>query len=105
MRHESTKAEAIGRLQSLRNIGPATARRLYSIGIRTPEQVRYAAPTEMYEKLREKAGGRLDRCVLYQLWGAVLNVPWWECKSLCAGVAGKSDPVKTDRSRAENSLA
>jgi nucleotidyltransferase/DNA polymerase involved in DNA repair len=76
----SKKSEAIKRLQTLRNIGPTTAEKLYSIGIKTPEQLRRSSPESLYEKLRKKAGGRLDKCVLYQLRGAILDIPWPECK-------------------------
>ncbi|NQT29725.1 MAG: hypothetical protein HQ596_04055 [Candidatus Saganbacteria bacterium] len=39
-------------------------------------------PDELYEKLKRRNGGRLDKCVLYQFQGAVLDIPWWECKNL-----------------------
>lgn len=76
------RSEAIKRLQTLRNIGPATAEKLYSIGIETPEQLKHSNPETLYEKLRQKAGGKLDKCVFYQLQGAVLDIPWPECKNL-----------------------
>lgn len=76
MIEQNRKAEAIKRLQSLRNIGPATAERLYEIGMETPEQMMRSYPKEIYENLKEKAGGKLDRCVLYQMKGAVLDIPW-----------------------------
>jgi len=74
------KSEAIKKLQTLRNIGPATAERLYSVGIKTPEQLRNSNPEKLYERLRRKAGNKLDRCVLYQFRGAARDVSWWECK-------------------------
>ena len=70
----------IKRLQSLRNIGPVIASRLYDIGIKTPEQLKTATPEELYEKLKMRAEGNLDRCVLYVLRGAVLDIPWPRCK-------------------------
>lgn len=79
---QNKKSEAIKGLQSLRNIGPATAEGLYSIGIKTPEQVRLSDPEEIYERLKKKEGGRLDKCVLYLFQGAVLDIPWWKCKDL-----------------------
>lgn len=69
-------------LQILRNIGPATAERLYSIGIKTSEQMKLSDPEELYEKLKKKEGGILDKCVLYQLRGAILDVPWPKCKNI-----------------------
>ena len=68
-------------LQTLRNIGPATAEKLLSIGIETPEQMRQSNPEEVYEKLKEKSGGKLDKCVLYQLRGAKQDIPWPKCKN------------------------
>lgn len=82
MSSERTKAESIKSLRVLRNIGPATARRLCSIGIESPEQLKQSDPEELYEKLKKEEGGKLDRCVLYQLRGAVLHLPWPKCKNL-----------------------
>ena len=75
-----TKAEDIRRLQSVINIGKVTAEELYSIGIRTPEQLKKSDPERLYRKLKGKHGGKLDRCVLYQFRGAVLGVSWLKCK-------------------------
>jgi len=72
------------KLQTLCNIGPAMAKRLYAIGIKTPEQVRKSNPEKLYEQLRVKEGGKLDRCVLYVLRGAILDIPWPECKDIGA---------------------
>jgi len=68
------------------------AERLYSIGIETPEQMKRSNPEEIYEKIRKKEGGKLDKCVLYQLHGAVLDVPWWDCKNLT------KDPLNQNKS-------
>lgn len=67
-------------LQTLYNVGPATAKRLLSVGIKTVAQMKRANPEKLYEKLKAKEGGVLDRCVLYQVRGAILDIPWWECK-------------------------
>ena len=75
-----TKSEDIRRLQSVINIGKVTAEELYSIGIKTPEQLKKSDPEKLYQKLKRKRGGKLDRCVLYQFRGAVLGVSWWKCK-------------------------
>ena len=72
-------------LQSLRNIGPVTAEALYSIGIKTPGQSRQADPEKLYEELKRRRGGKLDRCVLYQLRGALFDIPWPKCKDLRQG--------------------
>ena len=67
-------------LQTLCNVGPATAKRLFSVGIKTVAQMKRANPEKVYKKLKAKEGGVLDRCVLYQVRGAILDIPWWECK-------------------------
>jgi len=82
MTKQELKPEVMKSLQSLRNIGPATAEKLYSIGIRTPQQLRQSNPDKLYEKLKRRQGGKLDKCVLYQLQGAVLDIPWAKCKGL-----------------------
>lgn len=82
MDNTNKKIGAIKDLQSLSNIGPAIAERLYSIGIKTAKQMRRSNPERIYEKLKKKEGGKLDKCVLYTLRGAILNIPWWECKNL-----------------------
>lgn len=85
MSERSEKSRAVERLQSLRNIGSVTAESLFFLGIKTPEQMKQADPEELYEELRIKSGGKLDRCVLYQFRGAILNVPWPMCKDLKGG--------------------
>ena len=81
MSEQSKKVDAIKRLRSLRNIGIVTAEKLYSIGISTPEQIIQSNPEKLYEKLKAKRGGKVDRCVLYQIRGAKLDKPWWKCKN------------------------
>ena len=68
-------------VQSLMNIGPAIAKKLHAIGITTPDQLKKSNPEKIYDKLRQKEGGVLDKCVLYVLRGAILNTPWWVCKN------------------------
>ena len=80
MKEKITRPQSLKQLQTLRDIGIATARRVYSIGIRTPEQLKQSHPEKVYEMLRNEEGGELDRCVLYQLRGAVLGIPWPDCK-------------------------
>ena len=74
------KKRALKELQSLRNIGPVAAAELFALGIRTPEDMKKSDPEKLYERLKRKRGGRLDKCVLYQFRGAIRNLPWPECK-------------------------
>jgi len=82
MNMETKQSKAIENLQSLVNIGPATAKRLYSIGITTSKQLKKSNPEKIYEKLRINEGGILDKCVLYQIRGAISEIPWWVCKDI-----------------------
>ena len=74
------KSKSLKDLESLKNVGKITAKRLYSLGIRSPKDMKNSNPKELYEKLKKKHGGKLDKCVLYQFKGAKLNKPWWKCK-------------------------
>jgi len=58
MLRQSKKLKVLKSLQSLQNIGPATAEKLFSIGIKTPEQMKQSNPEKLYEKLKKKSGGK-----------------------------------------------
>jgi len=73
------KQKSIKDLQSLKNIGKTTAERLYSLGIRSSEEMKRSDPKKLYEKLKKKSGNKLDKCVLYQFQGAISNKSWWRC--------------------------
>lgn len=94
MEHKVCYTEVMKRLQTLRNIGPAMAERLCLVGITNPEQVKKSNPEELYERLRINEGGRLDICVLYQLRGEILDIPWWECKNLTKGQSGRLNNLR-----------
>jgi hypothetical protein len=68
------------RLRMLRNIGEKTAPELLSLGIDTPEKMFEADPEALYEELKARRGGTLDRCVLYQFRGAKYGLAWPTCK-------------------------
>ena len=72
--------EKLERLRMLRNIGEKTAPVLLSLGIEPPEQMFDADPEALYEEWKRRNGGKLDRCVLYQLRGAKYGMAWPECK-------------------------
>ncbi len=57
--------------RDLRGVGPATARDLERLGIRTVKALAAADPDALFVRLRELAGGRLDPCVLDVLRCAV----------------------------------
>ncbi|GBD96187.1 MAG TPA: pathogenicity locus [Nitrospirae bacterium] len=76
---EQSKKAILKNLQSLTNVGPAIAKKLYLIGIRTPEEAINADPEDLYRRLQEKLGCHVDRCVLYVFRGAKTGRPWPEC--------------------------
>jgi hypothetical protein len=80
------QSKAIEELQALVNVGPATAKRLYAIGITTSKQLKASDPEKIYEKLKRNEGGVLDKCVLYQIRGAILEIPWWVCKDISSEI-------------------
>jgi recombinational DNA repair protein RecR len=73
------KLKAIKRLQTLHNIGPKMAERLYALGVKTPEQMRKSDPDELFKRL-QAIDAKADRCELYAFRGAILGIPWWKCK-------------------------
>jgi len=81
MSKQSEKSKTIKHLQALRNIGPKMAEKLYSLGIRTPEQMRESDPEQLFRRL-QLIEDNVDPCELYVFKGAILDVPWWKCKNL-----------------------
>jgi len=81
---QNQKAEVIKRLQTLRNIGPVMAEKLYALGIETPEQLRKSDPDELFRRL-QAIDAKADPCELYAFRGAILDIPWWVCKNLTKG--------------------
>jgi hypothetical protein len=75
-----SKEKAIKELCSLSNIGEKIAEKLFNIGCKSVEDFKKSKPEDLYEKIRKKSGGELDKCVLYTFYGAQLGKPWWECK-------------------------
>lgn len=75
------KIEIIKGLQTLYNIGPKMAEKLYVLGIKTPEQMKKSNPEKLFKKLKQ-IYKKVDRCELYVFRGAILDIPWWECKNI-----------------------
>ncbi len=84
MNKQSEKSKAIKHLQVLRNIGPKTSEKLYALGIKTPEQMKKLNPDKLYKQL-QTIDPKTDPCELYVFRGAILDIPWWECKDLTKG--------------------
>jgi len=71
-------------LTDLPNIGPAMARDLESLGIRSPADLEGRDALELYEQLCARTGVRHDPCVLDTFMSITDYVggndprPWWE---------------------------
>ncbi|MBE9506264.1 MAG: TfoX/Sxy family DNA transformation protein [Chloroflexi bacterium] len=72
--------ERVRQLTMLRNVGEKTALALLDLGIETPEQMFEADPETLFEEMKHRRGGKLDRCVLYLFRGAKHGIAWPECK-------------------------
>ncbi len=72
--------ERVRQLTMLRNVGEKTAHVLLELGIETPEQMFQADPETLFEEMKHRRGGKLDRCVLYMFRGAKHGIAWPECK-------------------------
>ena len=82
-----SKENDLKQLQKLPNVGSATARDLFSIGIRKVEDLKGKDPEKLYRKLEKFAGTHVDRCVLYVMRSLVYmadsgkrdpkQVSWW----------------------------
>ena len=87
---DPARAAALKDLRRIPGIGPAMADDLWRLGFRRVEELRAADPREMYDRLCELDGTRLDPCVLYVFRCAVYfareprPVPellrWWSWK-------------------------
>ncbi|MFH1394566.1 MAG: helix-hairpin-helix domain-containing protein [Candidatus Omnitrophota bacterium] len=75
------RTEVIKKLQVLRNIGPKTAEKLYTLGIMSADQMKKSNPEILFEKIKQ-VYKKADPCELYVFRGAILDVPWWECKDV-----------------------
>jgi len=86
----SKKTAAGSGLQRIPGIGPAIARNLEAIGVRSVGQLRGADPQLLYDKLCRLKAHRVDRCVLYAFRCAVYYashrnhdpelLKWWNWK-------------------------
>ena len=71
MNPEKVRRETTRALSDLPNIGPAIAKDLERIGIKTPQQLAGRDAFELYLRLCEAKGRRQDPCVLDTLMSVV----------------------------------
>lgn len=84
------KQAALRELKTIPGVGKAIAEDLWSLGIRRVDDLKGRDPQKLYDELRIGAGGKLDRCMLYVLRGAVYyasnalhdpeKLKWWNWK-------------------------
>jgi hypothetical protein len=76
--------EALKQLQTIPNVGPKIAVKLYRLGIEKPAQLARRNPHTLYEKLNAMDGVRHDPCLLDVFCAAVWYAKgkgardWWE---------------------------
>jgi hypothetical protein len=76
------------RLTDLPNVGKATAADLRLLGYDRPEQLVGACPLDLYQRLCQASGQRLDPCVLDVFLSITRFLqgeparPWWEYTTL-----------------------
>lgn len=81
---------ALKQLQEIPGIGPSMARDLLDLGYRSVPELAGQDPEVMYQRLMDKAGQHIDRCVLYVFRCAVYyasnerhdpeKLKWWMWK-------------------------
>lgn len=78
------QAQTFRQLQTLPNVGPATAGDLIRLGVRSLDDLAFRDPRALYDRLTELDGVRHDPCVLDTFAAAVHaartgeTIPWWE---------------------------
>ena len=63
-------------LAALRNLGPATARRLADLGIPDEAELRKVGPVAAYRRLKFAHPRQTTLVALYALHGALTDTPW-----------------------------
>lgn len=77
-------------LKTIPGVGKGIAEDLWGVGIRRVADLKGRDPQALYDELRIKAGGKLDRCMLYTMRCAVYyagnamhepeKLKWWNWK-------------------------
>lgn len=93
-RRPDSEALAIQDLRRIPGVGPAIARGLLTLGIRTVDDLRGRDPQALYDESNRMAGIRQDRCLLYVFRCAVYyasqvrhdpeKLKWWNWKDVAA---------------------
>lgn len=76
-------------LREIPGVGPSIEKDLFGLGVTSVEQLRGHDPEALYEQLQARAGGHVDRCMLYVFRCAVYyaeggcdpaKLQWWYWK-------------------------
>lgn len=84
---KATTASEVKRLTDIPNIGPAMVRDFHKIGITSPTDLSTADGYDLYVKVCNAYGSRMDPCVLDTYLAAVDFMrgapakPWWDYTS------------------------
>jgi hypothetical protein len=86
----ATKENRLRHLQQIPGVGKTIAEDLWMLGIRSVRDLKGKDPEILYERLCERQGTRIDRCMLYVLRCAVyyasfdrhnpVLLKWWNWK-------------------------
>lgn len=81
---------ALKRLQAIPGVGPSLAKGLLALGYTSVPELAGQDPEAMYQRLMDRAGQHIDRCVLYVFRCAVYfastethdpeKLKWWTWK-------------------------
>ena len=83
-RYDILQQQTFAQLQTLPNVGPATAADLLRLGVTSVDDLSRRDPKELYERIGAMDGTRHDPCVL-DTYAAAIHAartgeakPWWE---------------------------
>lgn len=84
------KPAVLRELRTIPGVGKSVAEDLWTLGIRRVGDLSERDPQALYDELRCRAGGKLDRCMLYTMRCAVYyagnavhdpeKLKWWNWK-------------------------
>lgn len=91
--------DSLKELQTLPNIGPRSAERMYAVGVKSIKQFQKLGPEKVYELCCRQAGVTINRAYLYVLRAAhffTYNIDkrdqalrWWMWQDLPKGIKKK----------------
>lgn len=87
MMTEDVRGTILKEFRRIPGVGPRTAEDLWDLGLRSVGELKGRDPEELYARLCERAGGKVDRCMLYVFRCAVYyataevldpeRLKWW----------------------------